>query len=307
MEGVVSVVIPLYNHQHYIEESLNSVLAQGLPNIELLLLDDGSRDDGFAVACRWNERHRDRFVQTHFETQPNAGITRTIDCLIRLATGEFVLLLASDDVLLPDCISQRLRVLNDEKVSAVFGDAIPINEAGKEMGKSAISELGLKSSRAALKDPKTLFWELIFRWNVYGSGLICRRSALISESGGSALNTELYSEDMQLLYRFAAQGTLRFLDDQGALYRVHLGSTCRSAENEKKIRRNIYQSRKFALADVSGPKRWMIQLQMLTFFRSIGGVKGILLMPIVLCSYGLLWIAKFIYDLSRIHLLKQES
>jgi cellulose synthase/poly-beta-1,6-N-acetylglucosamine synthase-like glycosyltransferase len=53
----VSVVIPLYNHERYVAECLDSVLAQDMPNIELLLLDDGSSDKGFDVACRWKEAH----------------------------------------------------------------------------------------------------------------------------------------------------------------------------------------------------------------------------------------------------------
>jgi len=87
----VSVLIPLYNHERYIEECLDSVLTQDIPNIELLLLDDGSSDRGFDVECRWRDRHNGRFVRIQFDQQTNAGITHTVYRLIRKSMGRFIL------------------------------------------------------------------------------------------------------------------------------------------------------------------------------------------------------------------------
>jgi glycosyltransferase involved in cell wall biosynthesis len=306
-EGLITIAVPLYNHGKFIETCLDSVLGQGLSDIELLLLDDGSKDDGYAIACRWEEKNRHHFKRTVFRTQANAGITRTMDQLIRWAEGKYVLLVASDDALVPDSIVSRLGYFEDEKVSAVFGDAIPIDENGQILGKSAIGELGLKAAREALRDPRTICWELIFRWNVYGSVLMCRREALMADGGRSVLDLRLYGEDMQLYYRFSSQNTLRYLDRPVALYRVHAGSTCRSPENEHKIRENMYLSRRHAMRSIKGWKCWILRLQMMTYFRTQDGLSGWVLKPFVLCAYGMLLVSRVGYDLARKWLLGQKK
>ncbi len=303
---LVSVVIPLYNHERYVEECLDGVLAQDLPNIELLLLDDGSSDDGFAVACRWKDRHGYRFARIHFDRQANAGITHTLDRLIRRSTGRFILILASDDVLLPDSILQRLDLFRDDGVMAVFGDAIPIDDSGNVLGKSAIGELGKPCSQEALSDPRTLPWELIFRWNIYGSVLLCRREALLAADGSSVLNLSLYSEDMQLYYRLGAQGSLRYLDRPVANYRIHSANTSGVPENVSKLRRNNYQSRKHSLNGMPWLLRTIVSLQAFTYHRWSKGPRARLALPLVALSYACILSARVFYDLYRKTVLGQS-
>jgi glycosyltransferase involved in cell wall biosynthesis len=305
-DDLITVAIPLYNHEEFIEECLNSILSQGISSIELLLLDDGSKDDGYEIACRWEEQNRVHFERTLFKTQTNAGITRTIDQLIQLANGRFILFVASDDVLLPGSIISRLELFEDERVNAVFGDAIPIDENGRVLAESAISNLGVKASRVALSDPRTLLWELVFRWNIYGSVNFFRRNSLLSGCGRSVLDLGLYSEDMQLYYMFAAMNSLRYLDLPVSLYRMHSGSTCRSEANDHLIRKNIYQSRRVALHHITGMLRCIIKLQMITSYRKQCGATKVFLMPIIIGAYGILWAARVFYDLFRLVVLKQK-
>jgi GT2 family glycosyltransferase len=277
-----------------------------MPNIELLLLDDGSSDKGFEVACRWKEVHSDRFARIQFDQQANAGITHTFDRLIRKSTGRYVLILASDDVLLPDSIAQRLDLFRDNAVMAVFGDAIPIDDAGKILGKSAIGELGIPSSREALSDPRTLPWELIFRWNVYGSVLLCRREALLNPNGSSVLNLSHYAEDMQLYYKFGAQDSLRYLDKPVAKYRLHSANTSGILENVHKLRRNVYQTRKDSLNGMPWVRQAIISLQAFTYYRWRKGLGAYFTLPLVALAYACILSARILYDVYRITILGQS-
>ncbi len=303
---LVSVLIPLYNHERYVEECLDSVFAQDMPNIELLLLDDGSTDKGFDVVCRWKETYGHRFARIEFDRQPNAGITHTFDRLIRKSKGRFILILASDDVLLQDSIAQRLDLLKEDGVMAVFGDAIPIDHEGGALGKSAIGELGEPSSRDALSDPRTLPWELIFRWNIYGSVLLCRREALLNADGLSVLNLNIYSEDMQLYYRFASQGSLRYLDKPVAKYRLHSANTSGVPENVSKLRNCIYQSRKHSLNYMPWLPRIIVSQQAFTYYRWSQGLWARLALPLVALSYAGILSARLFYDFYRKFVLGQE-
>lgn len=303
---LVSVVIPLYNHERYIKECLDSVLAQDIPNIELLLIDDGSTDKGFDIACRWKETHGHRFVRIEFHRQANAGITHTFDRLLRKSTGRFILILASDDALLADSIAQRLNLLKEDSVMAVFGDAIPIDDEGGVLGKSAIGELGEPSSRDALSDPRTLLWELIFRWNIYGSVLLCRREVLLNADGSSVLNLNIYSEDMQLYYRLASQGSLRYLDKPVAKYRLHSANTSGLAENVSKLRNCIYQSRRHSLNNMPWLPRIIVSQQAFTYHRWRRGLWARLALPLVAFSYAGILSARLFYDFYRKSILGQK-
>ena len=304
-DELVSVVIPLYNHERYIEECLDSVLTQNMRNIELLLLDDGSSDAGFDKACQWRDRHAHRFMRIQFDRQANAGITNTFDRLIRQSTGGFILILASDDVLLPGSIASRLDLFCNESVTGVFGDAIPIDANGGKLGNSAISELGKPSSREALNDPRTLPWELIFRWNVYGSVLLCRREALLNPNGSSVLNLNIYSEDMQLYYRLSSQGSLRYLNKPVAKYRIHSTNASRTSANLSKLRKNIYESRKHSLYGMPWLRRIVVSLQAFTYHRWSIGLRARLFLPLVALSYVCTLSARHFYDIYRTAVLGQ--
>lgn len=304
-QPLISVLIPLYNHAAYIVECLDSILEQGSERIELILIDDGSSDDGLVIAQRWKELHGDGFARVEFNRQQNAGITRTFDRLIRSSTGDIIMIVASDDVLLPDSIASRLALLQQPGVMAVFGDALPVDSAGKAIGTSAIGELGNPSSRAALSDPRTLPWELIFRWNIYGSVLMCRREAILKNDGSSVLNLDIFCEDMQLYYQLSSHGTLRYLDQPVAKYRIHGSNTSHSEENIGTLRASGYQARKYAMKGMPWGRRTVVAMQAFTYHRWAGGLRARALFPFVAAAYAGALSARFAYDLYRVRVLRQ--
>lgn len=304
-QPLISVLIPLYNHATYINECLDSILQQGPERIELILIDDGSTDDGLVIAQRWKELHGSSFARIEFNRQQNAGITRTFDRLIRSSTGDVIMIVASDDVLLPDSIASRLALLQQPGVMAVFGDALPVDGAGKAIGTSAIGELGNPSSRAALADPRTLPWELIFRWNIYGSVLLCRREALLKNDGSSVLNLDIFCEDMQLYYQLSSHGTLRYLDRPVAKYRIHGTNTSHSEENIGKLRTSGYQARRHAMKEMPWARRTVVAMQAFTHHRWAKGLRARVLFPFVAAAYAGALSARFTYDLYRVHVLRQ--
>lgn len=300
---LTSILIPLYNHAGYIVECLDGVLQQDPANIELLLIDDGSSDNGFQAAQSWKNTHGSRFARIEFERQENAGITQTFDRLLRKSTGSVILIVASDDVLLPGSVAARLSLLNEPGVMAVFGDAIPIDAQGRVTGASAIAEVGRPSSRVALSDPRTLPWELIFRWNVYGSVLMCRREGILKPDGSSVLNLDIFSEDMQLYYLLSSKNSLRFINQPVAKYRIHATNTSHTQSNVLKLRKNIYQSRKHAMIGMPTWRRLVVGMQAFTYNRWRGGVKSRLLLPIVAAAYAGILFSRIAYDFYRTKIL----
>src|SRR5215218_4319670 len=93
---LISVIIPCYNHGAYLSTAIKSVLAQTYPNIEIIVVDDGSTDNTKAVA--WG------FEKVRHIYQRNAGLSAARNTGIRNAKGTYILFSDADDWLLPDAL-----------------------------------------------------------------------------------------------------------------------------------------------------------------------------------------------------------
>lgn len=95
---LVTVVIPSYNHAQYVRTAIDSVLAQTYENLELIIVDDGSRDDSHAVISKYSDHPK---VTTILNTQ-NRGQSAVLNQALAVSSGKYVALLPSDDWFLPE-------------------------------------------------------------------------------------------------------------------------------------------------------------------------------------------------------------
>ncbi len=118
----VSVIIPFYNRAEFLAEAIESVLAQTHRNWELILVDDGSLDDSFAVAERFVENYPQRIFLHQHEGGQNRGASSSRNRGIEYAVGDFVTFLDSDDVFLPTTLEIELKTFaENEEADAVCG------------------------------------------------------------------------------------------------------------------------------------------------------------------------------------------
>jgi glycosyltransferase involved in cell wall biosynthesis len=96
-EPLVTVITPAYNRASYLAETIESVLTQDYPRVEYIVLDDGSADNTREVLQKYDGR-------IVWETHPNMGETRTVNKALTMARGEIVVVVNSDDPLLPGAI-----------------------------------------------------------------------------------------------------------------------------------------------------------------------------------------------------------
>jgi glycosyltransferase involved in cell wall biosynthesis len=127
---LVSVICLSYNHEDYVVEALNSVINQTYPNIELLIADDCSTDNSVEKIQNWLQHH----PKVHFlANEKNMGNTKTFNQLAKKATGEYIIDLAADDVLLPNCVEKQIETFQKTKyknLGIVYGNIIEINQDG---------------------------------------------------------------------------------------------------------------------------------------------------------------------------------
>lgn len=132
-EKLISVVIPCYNHEKYIEQTVLSVLQQTYTNIELLVADDCSTDASVEVL----KSIQDPRLKV-FPFEKNHGTVLTLNFLLEQARGEYIATLGSDDAFMPDKLEKQVRVMEaNPQLGAVFswaeivdGNNNPYQESG---------------------------------------------------------------------------------------------------------------------------------------------------------------------------------
>ena len=101
---LVTIITPAYNRAAYLKEVIASVLDQEYPRVEYIVLDDGSKDNTVEILKQHEGRIR-------WESHPNMGETRTVNKGFRMASGDIICVVNSDDPLLPGAISEIVKYM----------------------------------------------------------------------------------------------------------------------------------------------------------------------------------------------------
>jgi alpha-1,3-rhamnosyltransferase len=123
-QPLVTVIIASYNHAPYIEQSILSVLNQTYKNIELLVVDDGSKDDSV---------ERINALQAHygfdFRVQQNQGLTSTLNGAIARSSGSLIVPFGSDDIMLPERIATQVEYMDGKPEVGICAGNIELIDA----------------------------------------------------------------------------------------------------------------------------------------------------------------------------------
>ncbi len=236
---LISVLVPAYNHESYVEFTLNSVLKDDYPNKELIIINDGSTDETVTVIEKWIQGHRDKLNIT-FKSRDNKGVTKTLNDLIDLSNGEFILFIHSDDYLLADGISKRYEYLqNHPEKLAVFSDCVVVNKEGVKIYNSGLSDLYF-ADKSKYSNPQRLKKEIITNWSVPGGTIMVKKEAYKQFK----YNEDFIIEDLDYYLYFASKKLIGFLDEKVSAYRVHGENTCMKDENWIRVQKDIINSYK---------------------------------------------------------------
>ena len=256
---VVSVIVPLYNNEAYIDSALNSLLLEKPERIELLILDDGSLDDSLSKAKSWLQRNGFCFYKTGIWSRDNKGIAATLNELVESSSGEYVTILPADDELLQGGIDARIAALqSNRQLLCVFGDARVINHSGELQSGSALFDFPKRHVAAhqwALQNPALLALELIIRWSVPGPVFLARRKVYSVENGIGLYDETLAAEDRDYYLRNLANGTIGYVDIKVANYRVHDSNVSTRTQSSFIIKESVLESERKNLTRFAGINR----------------------------------------------------
>lgn len=211
---LVSIVIPLYNGSNYVEEAIKCALAQDYDNIEIVVVNDGSTDEGAGKAVCM--RYVDKIV---YLEKPNGGCASALNYGIRHAKGEYISWLSHDDLYEPNKISHQVKLLQrvdcDKEKILISNRGGLIDGEGRPIVHPSIGE------RMLLSDIE-FFRYLLFHKCVNGCGLLIPKC--IFDQGLAFDESMRFVLDWNLWLKMAASGIGVYIDDAELVKnRVHGG------------------------------------------------------------------------------------
>lgn len=215
-----SVIIPLYNHEKYIREAVDSVLHQTVSDFELIIINDGSQDGSEDVV----KGIPDNRIRYYF--QENRGAHAAINRGIGLARGRYASILNSDDVFAPNRLEAAADAIESETdIQAVFSHLEIIDENGKTTGHIKGAEENWKEgdTNLSFKDGNNMVLDLLSgNFLTTTSNLFCRKS-VFDKIGG--FRNFRYAHDYDFFLRLCHGNKARVIDKPLVKYRRHQSNT----------------------------------------------------------------------------------
>ncbi len=209
MNSLVSIIIPAYNVAPYIAQCLESVIAQTYPHIEIIVVDDGSTDETHAIAQTYAQKDRRiRIVQ-----KQNGGLSSARNAGLKAATGDYLVLFDSDDLMIPTKIAHHIQWLEAHtEYSCVYSDLIHFYDKTTKMYKLSIPTLGQDQ------------YLTLLRGNCINPNTFCMKREVYEAVGGFDESIRS-AEDWEYWLRVTREGMqIGYQADYLTLYRMRADS-----------------------------------------------------------------------------------
>lgn len=228
----VSVVIPAYNAQRFIRETLDSVLAQTYRDFEVVVVDDGSKDRTREIVLSYGDAVR-------CITQANAGPSAARNRGIREARGELIAFADSDDLWLPEKLAEQAPLFDGEgRVGLVYCRAQRIGSDGQPL-----------PTPDSPKPVGRVFLDFLLRNHCPTSAAVVRRECF--ERCGFFPEDMVWAEDWHLWLRIARHYEFAAVERVLVRHRVHAGALTRQLASAYRGARSVLER---ALAENDGPE-----------------------------------------------------
>jgi len=205
---LVSIICLCYNHENFVVESLNSVLIQSYGNIELIIIDDFSNDSSRKTIKNWLENHPDiKFIAN----ESNLGNTKTFNKALQFTKGDYIIDLAADDILLPNCVETQVNTFlnsKQKKLAIVYGNTEVISENKDHI--RYYYEVGVEEKALTKPASGDIYLSMLNQ-----SSMICSVSSMIKRDVLEELkgyDENLAYEDLDLWIRISRNYNFEFID-----------------------------------------------------------------------------------------------
>jgi glycosyltransferase involved in cell wall biosynthesis len=240
----VTVVIPSFNCARFIREAVDSALAQTVPPMEVIVIDDGSTDNTPEVMAVYAPDPRVRYIR-----QKNAGQSTARNNGIRAAQGEFIALLDADDRWKPDKLEKQLDKFSDDSIGVVFS------------GSQVFDEHGIRSeNRANESSCADMLQSLITTTVFFPSSVVLRKRCF--DTCGLFDESLKKVEDREMWIRLAKRYRFSCIPDCLVDYRLHGGALNMQTNGMEEA---FHETLRRAFADGPLHRRWLLRVKAQAF------------------------------------------
>jgi glycosyltransferase involved in cell wall biosynthesis len=225
---LISVLIPTYNRGDLINQTIKSVLNQTYENIEVIVSDDGSKDNTRNIM----KKIKDKRVKYYWNKHSGIpSVTRNNG--LKHCKGEYIAFLDSDDLWLPEKLQHQIAEFEkDKSIGLVCSNGINFNEDG---------DFGILN-KTPLKDKEFEFRSLLSYNPIICSSVILKKE-ILNEVGNFNENPELKAgEDYHMWLKVATKYKITYIESPLVKYRTHAGAIRKSELEGLNLQKNIYQS-----------------------------------------------------------------
>lgn len=221
----VSVIIPVYNVEKYLEECMESILSQTIKNFEVILVDDGSQDNSGKICDKYAEKD----VRVKVLHKSNGGQSSARNYGLDHATGDYILYVDSDDYLSSDYLEQMYNMILIEDYDMVIGNTVNFMDGIKIVIGNELKENNVEKFTPE-EAMESVYYQEKFDTNLCAK-MVKRKIAQMNR-----LKEGVIYEDFDIIHEliFSCQKIV-FLSKPKYFYRCRMGSTMNSPFDEKKF------------------------------------------------------------------------
>ncbi len=256
---LVTVIVPAYNHERYVAQSIRSVIAQDYEHLELVVLNDGSTDRTAEVIRSLDAECRARFERYEFIDKANEGVARTANRGLAWSRGDFITGIASDDLMKSCKVSALMDALADAPADVGLacgdadfidadGNAIDLDNSGNAVqpGAGIASFIGWHIRKRTDIDPATNFfaYDTLIRGNYIPSMAMVWRKAALERVGAWTPGNAI--DDWDLWLRLARRYRCIHVPCVVASYRWHAYNSHKTTRLAIRRSMDLIYEREFA-------------------------------------------------------------
>lgn len=216
---LVSIVIPAYNHENYIGKCIESIIEQTYNKIELIIVNDGSMDRTRESIISYEKKCKERFVDFVFIDKENEGVCKTLNLGIKNCRGDYISVVASDDLYLPNKIEMQIKLFIKRPDLKFIWTNGYIFDSDKHYKKLIYKNEPIYAN----KNVEATFYNLFLHGNFIVNPS-CMYSKDIFEQVGF-FDENLKFEDWDFYMRIAEKYKIGYIHRPLVLYRLHAGNT----------------------------------------------------------------------------------
>lgn len=226
----ISVIVPCYNAEKFIDACIKSVLTQDYEDVELIVVNDGSTDRSENIILAWKDKFAQKGYSLKYFYQENKGQAAATSYALKYVTGEYLTLLDADDYFLPDSFCKRAQYLDEHP------ECVGVRSNGW-MLRGGEKELFITSQEE--KNITDLFDGLLFgKTNNWAGSYMIRTDVLFDCYPDRSIYPSRFGQNMQMLLPVAYQRKFGYIDEPLMVYVLHEDSHSQARSPEEQYQKD---------------------------------------------------------------------